>query len=65
MMDIKIAFDNNYDNIDRESGYTGYERQGSCDGYSVDTSNDSNFLGQYTGKTLLLDVDIFFIGHGY
>lgn len=75
-----IAFDNNYDNfIDRESGYTGYERKepirfylGSCDGFSEDTNNDSNFLGLVHGRKTLLgdynndgDVDIFFIGHGY
>jgi|TARA_B100001093_G_scaffold442080_1_gene443605 hypothetical protein len=64
---------------ERESGYTGYERKqpirfylGSCDGYSVDTNNDSKFLGLvHVRKTLLGDynndgdVDVFFIGHGY
>lgn len=75
-----IFFSSDYEDMrERESGYTGYERKqpikfylGSCDGYSVDTNNDSKFLGLVHGRKSLLgdynndgDVDVFFIGHGY
>jgi len=75
-----IAFENNFtNNIDREDGYTGFERKqqirfylGSCDGFKIDSTNDNKFTGLVHGRKLLIGdynkdnyVDFFLIGHGY
>ena len=76
-----VGYKNNYLNfIDREEGYTGYERKlpirfflGDCQGgFTADSQNDQIYLGLVHGRKLLLGdfnsdgfVDFFFIGHGY
>ncbi|MGC6413540.1 MAG: VCBS repeat-containing protein [Bacteroidia bacterium] len=76
-----VGYKNNYLNfIDREEGYTGYERKlpirfflGDCQGgFTADPQNDQNYLGLVHGRKLLIGdfnsdefVDFFLIGHGY
>ena len=66
--------------VDREPGYTGYERKrpirffkGNCDGtFEEDMANSGKFLGLVHPRKLLQGdfnkdgyVDFFFVGHGY